>query len=64
MLTGVEGRHVWTTEVKLRILAEVETSGSGVAEIARRHDILPQQIRKHLIGRLAVSATNSPPCLC
>ncbi|WP_411755951.1 transposase [Sinorhizobium meliloti] len=55
---------MWTTEVKLRILAEVETSGSGVAEIARRHDILPQQIRKHLIGRLAVSATNSPPCLC
>jgi transposase len=44
ILTGVERRRVWTAEDKLRILEEVETSGSGVAEIARRHDILPQQI--------------------
>lgn len=44
ILTGVERRRVWTEEDKLRILEEVETSGSGVAEIARRHDILPQQI--------------------
>ncbi|MBX4899738.1 MULTISPECIES: IS66-like element accessory protein TnpA [Rhizobium] len=44
ILTGVERRRVWTEEDKVRILEEVETSGSGVAEIARRHDILPQQI--------------------
>ncbi|RSB81179.1 hypothetical protein EFR00_16130 [Rhizobium sophoriradicis] len=44
ILTGVERRRVWTDEDKLRILEEVQTSGSGVAEIARRHDILPQQI--------------------
>ncbi|MDE4601642.1 IS66-like element accessory protein TnpA [Sinorhizobium meliloti] len=44
ILTGVERRRVWTDGEKLRILDEVETSGSGVAEIARRHDILPQQI--------------------
>ncbi|KXF76498.1 transposase [Paramesorhizobium deserti] len=44
ILTGVERRRVWTDEDKLRILEEVETSGFGVAEIARRHDILPQQI--------------------
>ncbi len=44
ILTGVERRRVWRDEDKLRILEEVETSGSGVAEIARRHDILPQQI--------------------
>ncbi|KQY73189.1 transposase [Ensifer sp. Root142] len=43
ILTGVERRRVWTDEDKLQILDEV-TSGSGVAEIARRHDILPQQI--------------------
>ncbi|MCZ4093686.1 transposase [Sinorhizobium psoraleae] len=42
ILTGVERRRVWTDEDKLRILQEVGTSGSGVAEIARRHDILPQ----------------------
>lgn len=44
ILTGVERRRVWTDEDKLRILEEVETSGSGVAEVARRHDVLPQQI--------------------
>ncbi|MFC0804628.1 MULTISPECIES: IS66-like element accessory protein TnpA [Sinorhizobium] len=44
ILTGVERRRIWTHEDKLRILDEVETSGSGIAEIARRHDILPQQI--------------------
>ncbi|MCG5486148.1 MAG: transposase [Sinorhizobium meliloti] len=44
ILTGVERRRVWRDEDKLRILEEVETSGLGVAEIARRHDILPQQI--------------------
>ncbi|WP_375341852.1 transposase [Sinorhizobium prairiense] len=44
ILTGVERGRVWTDEDKLRILEEVEVSGSGVAEIARRHDILPQQI--------------------
>lgn len=43
ILTGVERRRVWTDEDKLCILEEVETSGCGVAEIARRHDILPQQ---------------------
>lgn len=36
ILTGVERRRVWTDEDKLCILEEVETSGSGVAEIARR----------------------------
>ncbi|WP_375337289.1 transposase [Rhizobium binae] len=33
----------WTAEDN-RIVAEGATSGSGVAEIAHRHDILPQQI--------------------
>jgi transposase len=44
ILTGVERRRIWTDEEKLRILDAVETSGFGVAEIARRHDVLPQQI--------------------
>ena len=44
ILTGVERRRVWTDADKLRILEEIERSGSGVAEIARRHDVLPQQI--------------------
>lgn len=44
ILTGVERRRVWTAADKLRILDEVEASGFGVAEIARRHELLPQQI--------------------
>lgn len=61
ILTGVERRRVWTDEDKLRILEEVDASRSGVAEIARRHDILPQQIytwRKKL-GRETSSPVGS-----
>ncbi|WP_156623711.1 transposase [Ensifer sp. Root423] len=67
ILTGVERRRVWTDEDKLQILDEV-TSGSGVAEIARRHDILPQQIytwRKKLgrdIRSPIIQSTGSRSC--
>lgn len=37
ILTGLERRRGWTGEDKVRIVEEVETSGSGVAEIAGRH---------------------------
>jgi transposase len=51
-------RRIWTHEDKLRILDEVETSGSGIAEIARRHDILPQQI---YTWRKKLGRDNRPP---
>lgn len=41
ILMGVERRRNWTDEQKLRILEEVASSDQG---IARRHDVLPQQI--------------------
>ncbi|MDT3379558.1 transposase [Labrys neptuniae] len=44
ILTGVERRRNWTDEQKLRILEEVAAGDQGIAEIARRHDVLPQQI--------------------
>ena len=44
ILTGRERRRQWSDGQKLSILEEVVTSGLPVAEIARRHDVLPQQI--------------------
>jgi len=59
ILSGVERRRVWSDEEKLRILDEIAASGLSVAAIARRHDILPQQIytwRKRFGGGSDVSA--------
>ena len=39
IITGVERRRRWSLEEKLRIVAETEQPGSGIAEIARRHEI-------------------------
>jgi len=39
IITGVERRRRWSLEAKLRIVAETEQPGSGIAEIARRYEI-------------------------
>jgi len=39
IITGVEHRRRWSLEEKLRIVAETEQPGSGIAEIARRHEV-------------------------
>jgi transposase len=39
IITGVERRRRWSSEEKLRIVAETEQAGSGVAEVARRYEI-------------------------
>lgn len=39
IITGVERRRRWSVEEKLRIVAETEQPGSGIAEIARRYEI-------------------------
>jgi transposase len=39
IITGVERRRRWGLEQKLRIVAETEQPGSGIAEIARRYEI-------------------------
>lgn len=44
ILTGRERRRIWSDDLKLAILEEVATSGLTVADVARRHDVLPQQI--------------------
>ena len=44
ILTGHERRRVWSDAQKLDILSDVATSGQSVVDVARRHDIVPQQI--------------------
>lgn len=44
ILTGRERRRRWSDEEKLRMLAEAEDEGVALAEVARRHDVHPQQL--------------------
>ena len=39
IITGVERRRRWRVAEKLRIVAEIEQAGAGIAEIARRYEI-------------------------
>jgi transposase len=44
ILAGLERRRFWSEEQKRAILEEALTSGLTMADVARRHDIVPQQI--------------------
>ena len=44
IFSGRERRRFWSDAQKLAILDEVVASGLGVAEVARRHDVSPQQV--------------------
>jgi transposase len=44
IITGRERRRQWSPEEKLRILEEASAPEASAAEVARRHDLLPQQI--------------------
>lgn len=44
VLTGVVGRRRWSSDDKARIVEESLTPGATVSEVARRHDIRPQQL--------------------
>lgn len=44
ILTGVERRRDWSDEEKLSILQEAAEPNAKIADVARRHDIKPQQI--------------------
>ena len=39
IITGVERRRRWSAAEKLRIVAETEQPGAGIAEVARRYEI-------------------------
>ncbi|NTJ51485.1 transposase [Agrobacterium rhizogenes] len=44
ILTGGERQRRWSTELKLSILQEAFSADGSVSDVARRHDVLPQQI--------------------
>jgi transposase len=44
IITGCERRRRWSSEQKRSILEEASRPGVSAAAVARRHDILPQQI--------------------
>ncbi|MHC2486217.1 IS66-like element accessory protein TnpA [Sinorhizobium meliloti] len=44
ILTGAERQRRWSAEQKLSILQEAFNTDGSVSVVARRHDILPQQI--------------------
>ena len=44
ILTGAERQCRWSTELKLSILQEAFSADGSVSDVARRHDVLPQQI--------------------
>ena len=60
IFTGQERRRFWSEEQKLSILSEAFDGDRSVADVAREHDLIPQQIytwRRRFIakGILAVS---------
>lgn len=44
VVTGRERRRRWSDAEKLGVLAEADASGLSLAEVARRHDLYPQQL--------------------
>ena len=44
VLTGVGGRRRWSSDDKARIVEETLAPGATVSDVARRHDIRPQQL--------------------
>jgi transposase len=60
VINGALGRRRWDGEAKARIVAESLAPGVVVSEVARRHDLRPQQLfawrRQARRGRLALPA--------
>jgi transposase len=44
VINGALGRRRWSDEVKARIVAESLAPGVVISEVARRHDLRPQQL--------------------
>jgi transposase len=56
---GTDRRRTWLPEEKVRIVAEIASSGNSVCEAARRHGLSPQQLfgwRRRLQDAEAASA--------
>ena len=44
VMTGEEGRRVWSADEKLAIIAESMVEGVVLSDVARRHGLRPQQL--------------------
>jgi transposase len=44
VITGALGRRRWSAEAKARIVVESLAPGVMISEVARRHDLRPQQL--------------------
>ena len=60
VINGALGRRRWDGDAKARIVAESLAPGVVISEVARRHDLRPQQLfawrRQAQQGRLALPA--------
>lgn len=63
-VTGVVRRRRWTAEEKGRIVAEAVAPGAVIADVARRHDLMPQHlsnwIRAAKDGHFVLPADDAP----
>jgi transposase len=63
-VTGVVRRRHWTDEEKGRIVAEAVAPGAVIADVARRHDLIPQHlsnwIRAAKDGHFALPGDGEP----
>ena len=63
-VTGVVRRRRWSDEEKGRIVADAIAPGAVIADVARRHDLVPQHlwnwIRAAREGRFALPADGVP----
>jgi transposase len=66
VITGALGRRRWSAEAKARIVAESLAPGVVISEVARRHELRPQQLfawrhQARLSFVPVVGATDAPP---
>lgn len=63
-VTGIVRRRRWSDEEKGRIVAEAVAGGAVIAEVARRHDLVPQHlsnwIRAAKAGHFVLPADETP----
>jgi transposase len=59
VITDVGGRRKWSVDAKAEIMLEALAPGATVSEVARRHDLRPQQVFGWL--REARKAAEPPP---
>src|SRR5271166_3839462 len=60
VLVGRERRRRWTTSEKLRLVEESFAPGASVAEVARRHEVHPNQLHGWRKGARSGSLSITP----